>query len=159
PTTQRIPFMAGVGGVPAFIESAQQGVTPGQALLAATPGATMMAGLASLGHPRAQDRAPDQGPGFLERLQDIVRGPTLFDKIRGVVDRQYEPRDLRLDDFLTAAGDPRTTSYPGTLRIDKYRGLNAEQRSVEARMAHYAEANRERILSDYEAANTEDGVI
>jgi hypothetical protein len=94
-------------------------------------------------------------------LRDIYGEPPEFEGPAGglrVEEKTREPEPEQ-DDYLRAASDPRVTSYPGALRIEKYRGLNAAQRSVEARMAHYAELNTEQILRDYEAANTKDGTI
>jgi hypothetical protein len=49
PTAVRAPFMASSGGAQAFIESAQPGVTPGQAVLSAIPVTIQMGALGSRG--------------------------------------------------------------------------------------------------------------
>src|SRR5262249_28694160 len=105
-----------------------------------------------LGGPRAAG-------GFLDLIRDYLRPETLAEKIQLAIQRPGEEPRRELKGYLRAARDPQVSRYPGALRVEKYRGLNSEQRMVEARMDHYAETNADQILTDYERANTKDGAI
>jgi len=89
PIGVQAPYMAGVGAAPPYLEAATQGATPGQAALAAIPGAVQMgllplAGLISrergAAKPEVQDFAEAQRrlglpPAPPEVLAQMARGP------------------------------------------------------------------------------------
>jgi len=64
-----------------------------------------------------------------------------------------------VETYLGAAQDPTVKVYPGRLGISKFHGLRTEERANEARLAHYAETNTERLLRGYRAKHTLNGVL
>lgn len=134
PTGIRVPYSAGVGAAPSALEAATQGATPGQAALAAVPGAVQMGLLGVVGGKKrgGSDEAwlgPAVTPEVAQRAREIAAQRIIASSAAGNLTTQGDIEAIRqssLADALTEARGGKNATQTG----QEQAGNEAELRGV-----------------------------
>ncbi len=134
PTGVRVPYSAGVGAVPPALEAATQGATPGQAALAAVPGAVQM-GVLGVAGGKGKGEEPWTGPAVtpevLQRAQELTASRVLAAIGAKTLTTKADVEAIRqsaLADALTEARGGQHATQTG----QEQTGNEAELRGVRA---------------------------